>query len=274
MTWLSKSNTVGHVRLWVGCLSELQGMANAIFRSTDCFTHIGDASTNQCNLAEILGGNEPPLDQDISEDPIRAEAGYIVAEIGLAMIILHEVGHHAHQHSVFYPRGFRLAEHQRRHTKPATANTKVKQACELEADDFGLVYILRKASQQQPPFSTQLVAEGLQDQLFALAILAYSLVIAFLHDQDHGLEAYDDWDHPHPAVRLYASQLGFAPHLEGRPEARQAFQEGLTESFRILQHGALQQKTMHLLLNERDRLQERTQSLVDALAQAREQQSI
>ena len=149
--------------------------------------------------------------------------------------------------------------------RSSPADTLIRQACEIEADRFGFSRVLASAAAGHSPFPGQLVSAALAPHLFDLAILAYFLVIAMLHTSNESLESYDAADHPHPAVRLLASQMQFAEFLAQRPEAHARYQTGWRESLRVIAHHAEQTQTLRLLVHERHRLEAKLAPLAETV---------
>ena len=244
------------VRLSVRWFTDFQGITNAIFRSRDLFPALGDATGDPLSFAELLGGGDDGEGPDTSSDPLRQEASCVTVELALAMIALHEIGHHALGHLDAGPSRLRmLSETPARMEHRAPANILWRQACEIEADRFGFSRVLACAAAGRSPFPKQLVSATLAPHLFDLAILAYLLVIALLHTGNESLERYADADHPHPAVRLLASQVGFAEFLAQHPAARDRYRDGWRESLRVLAHDPEQTQTLRLLVHELPRVE-------------------
>jgi hypothetical protein len=72
-------------------------------------------------------------------------------------------------------------------------------------------------------------------------------------------------EHPHPAVRLLASQRAFAEILAANDDFENAYRRGWGESVRIIQHNADQRETFSLLLNRRSDLEHRIRDLAHVL---------
>ena len=246
---------VRRVRVSVGFFSELQALTNAIFRSCDFFLHLGKPNNDCPTFVEILNGAESDIDDNAPADPLRREAAFITTELALAMIVLHEIGHHALGHvRLGRPNNLHVTESDANVSKLPPEVAPRFQASEIDADRFGFSRVLQLAARAQPPFRKQLVSSEMTDHFFGLAVLAYSLVIALLHEEDHPFSHYKLLTHPHPAVRLYASQLHFAEFLGGHPELLPAYQAGWQESLRAVRLNANQQQTFSLLMYQRSLL--------------------
>lgn len=207
--------------------TDFQGITNAIFRSRDMFPGLGDASKDRLSFAELLGGGDDGEGPDTSSDPLGQEASCVTVELALAMITLHEIGHHALGHLDLGRSRLRvLCETTDLMEQSSPADILIRQACEIEADRFGFSRVLAFAAAGHSPFPGQLVSAALAPHLFDLAILAYFLAIVMLHTSNVSLESYDAADHPHPAVRLLASQMQFAEFLAQDSEARARYQTG------------------------------------------------
>jgi hypothetical protein len=246
------------VRLSVRWFSELQGLANAIFRSCDLFENVGEPKKGDYTFTQILDGSGAEEETDAPADPLRQEAACVTAEMALAMIVLHEIGHHSLGH-IDLGGGvkFRFQEADAALEHVSGESVLCRQACEIQADRFSFSYALGLAASGRSPFRSQLVSPRLTGHLFNLAILAYSLVIALLHTRDWSLETYESLEHPHPAVRLLASQRDFAGFLVQRKDFEDAHRVGWQESLRVIQHNADQQKTLSLLVNQRAALEKK-----------------
>ena len=96
-------------------------------------------------------------------------------------------------------------------------------------------------------------------------ILAYFLVIVMLHTSNDTLESYDVADHPHPAVRLLASQMQFAEFLVQYPQARARYQIGWREGLRVIAHDAEQTQTLRLRVHERHRVEAKLVPLTETV---------
>jgi hypothetical protein len=256
------------VRLSVRWFSDFQGITNAIFRSRDMFMDVGDPSKGEFTFAQLLEDAGGDSDRDSAADPLRQEASCITVEMALAMIVLHEIGHHALGHmELGEPRRFKFREAESTVDAISPECVLLRQACEIDADHFSFSHALEHAATGRSPFSTQLVSPRLKDHLFSLAILAHSLVIALLHTQDNSFEAYELSQHPHPAIRLLASQLHFAELLARHGESANAYSDGWRESLRVVQQNADQKETLLLLANRRTFLEERVGRLSEVVDQ-------
>jgi hypothetical protein len=255
-----------NVRLSIRWFSDFQDLANAIFRATDTFPGIGGAERNRFTFEQITQGADADQEQDISPDPLRHEAACVTVEIALAMIILHEIGHHALGHLDLRDAArFRFHEADAGLSELRPESVRRRQACEIAADRFSFSRVLRFAASGTSPFKTQLVSHELGAHLFTLSILAYMLVIALLHTKNFSLEEHDGLEHPHPAVRMLASQRALAEVLAANDDFENAYRRGWGESVRIIQHNADQRETFSLLLNRRSDLEHRIRDLVQVL---------
>jgi hypothetical protein len=257
-----------NVRLAVGWWSEFQDVTNCVFRSCDMFSEIGNAAEGRFRFAELLDGAGDDEDSDTSNDPLRQEASCVTAEMALAMLVLHEIGHHALGHMELDElRHFRVRESDSHMRKLPSDAALLMQACEVEADRFSFTHTLPRAASGQSPFKTQLVSPCLRPHLFKLVILAYSLVIALLHTKGDSLDRYEFCDHPHPAVRLLASQFYVAESLGSQDDVVQAYLTGWRESLQVVQHNPNLRETLSLLVSRRAMLEEKIARLKVALDQ-------
>ena len=257
--WLSGAR---QVRLSIRWFSDLQGLANAIFRSRDTFETIGQPEKNSFTFAQIQEGVDAEEENDAAADPLRHEAACITVEMALAMIVLHEIGHHALGHMELGDGiKFQFPEADTSVGKVPENLVLCRQACEIDADRFSFSRVLALAASGRGPFRSQLVSAPLTGHLFNLAVLAYSLVIALLHTRDLSLETYESLEHPHPAVRLLASQRDFAEFLVKRKDLENPYRNAWQQSLRVIQHNADQQRTLSLLVNDRPLLEKRLSEL-------------
>jgi hypothetical protein len=177
--------SIRNVRLSIRWFSDFQGLANAIFRATDTFPGIGGAEKDRFTFEQIMQGADAEQEPDTSADPLRHEAACVTVEIALAMIVLHEIGHHALGHlDLRDPARFRFHEADAHLRELHPESVRRRQACEIAADRFSFSRVLRFAASGTSPFKTQLVSRDLRVHLFTLSILAYMLVIALLHTKN------------------------------------------------------------------------------------------
>jgi hypothetical protein len=257
--WLSGARLV---RLSIRWFSDLQGLANAIFRSRDTFENIGQPEKGQFTLGQILDGADEDQENDAAADPLRHEAACVTVEMALAMIVLHEIGHHALGHMELGDGiRFQFPESDSRARKVPADLVLCRQACEIDADRFSFSRVLALAAFGRGPFRTQLVSAPLADHLLSLAVLAHALVIALLHTRDLPLETYESLEHPHPAVRLLASQSDFAGFLAKRKDFEDSYRNAWQQSLRVIRHNADQQRTLSLLANDRPLLEKKLSEL-------------
>lgn len=257
--WLSGSR---QVRLSIRWFSDLQGLANAIFRSRDTYETIGQPEKNSFTFAQIHQGVDAEEENDAAADPVRQEAACVTVEMALAMIVLHEIGHHALGHMELGDGiRFQFPEADTSVERVPENLVLCRQACEIDADRFSFSRVLALAASGRGPFRSQLVSAPLTGHLFNLAVLAYSLVIALLHTRDLSVQDYESLEHPHPAVRLLASQRDFAEFLVTRRDLENSYRNAWQQSLRVIQHNADQQRTLSLLVNDRPLLEKRLSEL-------------
>ncbi|MEM9158485.1 MAG: hypothetical protein AAGB46_05500 [Verrucomicrobiota bacterium] len=245
------------VNISVNCFIDLISTANLVFSSQDLFQWIGNADDETGNFSDVLAADDRDSYTNPPKGPLRKEAANVTTEIGISLIILHEIGHIALGHTRLGPdligsARFRESDDDDDEIDPKKARNY--HACEIDADRFSFSYALNLAAQGRSPFSKQLVTRQLQAHLFDLAVLAYVLVITFLHKADHPLEYYIAKRHPHPSVRLYASQFSFLSFLQDDDRLTAQYSAALKDSFQILNHGEYQQTTIRLITHERDTL--------------------
>jgi len=250
------------VRLTICWFYELQGITNEIFKSRDMFPKIGVAEKDRFNYAELRAGAAAGDERDTSTDSLRQEASCVTVEIALAMIVLHEIGHHAFGHmELDNLRGLKYRESDVALEEVSSANVPSRQACEIDADRFSFSRVLELAAGGRSPFTNQLVSPPLTCHLFSLATLAYWLVIALLHTRNDSLERFETAAHPHPAVRLLASQSHFTKYFARDDKAAAAYQTAWQETLRVIEHNEDQKHTLSLLAQQRPLLEEKVAQL-------------
>lgn len=254
------------VQLSVRWFSDFQTLANAIFRSRDMYPSVGEPETTGYSFAELLEDGDADADRDAPADPLRHEAACVTVEMALSMIVLHEIGHHACGH-LDLGDVLRLVDRDSHHPEPEVSPELAGRlhACEIEADRFAFSHVLGLAAVGRSPFSRQLVSADLRPHLFSVGILAYSLVIALLHTRPQTLEECATREHPHPAVRLLASQRHFAEILTGRSLPVDQYMSGWRDSLQVICHNAEQQATLALLVRERPLLERRVEAILGTL---------
>ena len=250
------------VRLTICWFSELQGITNEIFKSRDMFPKIGTTDKNRFNYAELRAGAAASDERDASADSLRQEASCITVEIALAMIVLHEIGHHAlgHMELGSLP-GLKYRESDSVLEKVSPATVPTLQACEVDADRFSFSRVLELAARGRSPFANQLVCPPLTCHLFSLAILAYWLVISLLHTRSDSFDRFETAPHPHPAVRLLASQSHFARFLASDDKFASTYETAWQETLRVIQHNEDQKYTLSLLGQHRPLLEQKVAQL-------------
>lgn len=200
---LSQRSIILHVACW----SDLQGMANLIFRSRDLAQSIGNPSLELKSFAQWFEANEAHTESDAPQCPIRKEAACIASELGLTLIMLHEIGHHALGH---LDRGRRLgfvrqSESLANPKRRTAEKVALVQASELEADRFAFSYMASLTARTESTFSTQIISDSqLRSNLFEIGTIAFTMITYFLGGYERPLDFYDTRGHPHPLVRLIA----------------------------------------------------------------------
>lgn len=203
---VARSGCSPSVRLRVGCFSQLQGAANLLFRQPDLFVSVGDPSMER---GEDDGSER---ESDSPRCPVRREASIIVAELGLVLIFLHEIAHHVLGHLDLDKRRGLQAVRREACTEAvlrrgSPEETERQRAEELEADRFAYLYVTGLAAQDDPPFAKQLIrVPSLRQSLFELAVYAHTIVVCSFGGAGWSLARFENLPHPHPVVRLVASQ--------------------------------------------------------------------
>lgn len=250
------SDPAHRVRIGLGCFGSLQGIMNTIFGSTDRFRWIGDPSHEIGDFATRFT-NEDQSDAPI--DAVRREASFIATEIGIALVVLHEIGHITLGHTrvsrdVLPLRRFRQASRPDERWSMEVADRY--QACELGSDRFAFQRVLRLAAIGRSPFASQLVSESVREHLFDLAMIAFAIVIALLHRKEAAFEDYAKLAHPHPAVRFLAAEIDLLEYLPQSDVVRLHVRT-MRECCEILSHGKEQNEMLALISTHRVQLTDR-----------------
>jgi hypothetical protein len=261
-------------RLWwrsaglrIACWHDVQGMANILFRSSDMFAAVGDPSVERRTFVEWLNPGIEEDDNDAPTCPIRREAANLTVEFALALIILHEIAHHALGHldtnwSLF---GFQSSsESLRRWNAEAPQNAPRMHANEVEADRFAFSYLSMLLTHDELPFSSQLIEHPvLRHVLFELAVLAYALNMFFLGGFGRALSDYDTKEHPHPIVRFIQGLMSLRNSIQAVSDDRS--NRALTESIYFLSFSPDADNLFAMFQAERDGIKARCAALDDAL---------
>jgi hypothetical protein len=236
------------VSINVACYTTLQLLANRVFSSPAAMRRIGDPTREARRGLFDRGGDAPRC-------PARAEASFIVAELGVVLIFLHEVAHHALGHIPPTTNTSTPAPTRRTEAalaggdRPGPQQALRARSEELEADAFALAYIAALGLDGRPPFATQLVRQpGLRELFFEMAVLAHALVVCSFADIAKPIDAFDRSSHPHPIVRLVAAQTTLI-QLDAPPDR---LRHALSDAVRVFV-GLVRQRAVRRRLHDNSR---------------------
>ena len=195
------------IRVALGCWSRVQGLSNILMACNDVAPWFGDACTERVSLDDWARFSQiQPQPQAES----RIEAANVLAETTLMMIFMHELGHHVLGH----------LDRNKSHSKAKIVESKrlwlswsnrsssarLVQWQEVCADRFaisGLRYLIHTHGNS---FPDQLLGHELDRHLGRVVPFAHLIMLLSLPGHEIAMSRYAKATHPHPLVRILASQ--------------------------------------------------------------------
>ncbi len=196
------------IRVSLGCWSRVQDISSLLMACGDIMPWFGEANQE---TGTIIGWMLAPEQQP--QEPLsasRMEAAHVLAEMTLMMIFMHELGHHVLGHLDLQATQQKASIVETKQLwlpwQDQSRTIKLAQWHEVCADRFAVDGLKYQINRYGEAFPGQILGEDLRSHLSRVVPLAHLIMLLSLPGYDVPLGRYDFAEHPHPLVRVLASQ--------------------------------------------------------------------